>query len=185
MRDCFSNSTLTAAIAAAAVSAAISVVATRASAQAPALSGTALKTPWGEPDLQGIWTDEFDTPLQRPAKYATQEFFTEAQREELDRQRARALRRRPAPGARDRGRCRRRLQHGVSDHQARRPAHIDDRRSARWPDAAADAAGPARRRRRSGVSPRAAAIDRDLQEQGSRSAPAANTIRRPRRDLRN
>ena len=39
------------------------------------------------PDLQGIWTDEFDTPLQRPAKYATQEFFTPAQREELDGQR--------------------------------------------------------------------------------------------------
>ena len=26
-----------------------------------------LKTAWGEPDLQGIWTDETDTPLQRPA----------------------------------------------------------------------------------------------------------------------
>ena len=87
MRDCLSNSTLTAAIAAVAVSAAISVVATEALAQAPAASGTTLKTPWGEPDLQGIWTDEFDTPLQRPAKYATQEFFTAAQREELDRQR--------------------------------------------------------------------------------------------------
>jgi hypothetical protein len=46
------------------------------------------KTPWGEPDLQGIWTDETDTPLQRPAKYANQEFFTEAQRAELDLQRA-------------------------------------------------------------------------------------------------
>ena len=87
MRDCLSNSTLTAAIAAVAVSAAISVVATEALAQAPAASGTTLKTPWGEPDLQGIWTDEFDTPLQRPAKYANQEFFTAAQREELDRQR--------------------------------------------------------------------------------------------------
>ena len=87
MRDCLSNSTLTAAIAAVAISAAISVVATEALAQAPAASGTTLKTPWGEPDLQGIWTDEFDTPLQRPAKYATQEFFTAAQREELDRQR--------------------------------------------------------------------------------------------------
>ena len=40
----------------------------------------ALKTTWGEPDLQGIWTDESDTPLQRPAKYANQEYFTEAQR---------------------------------------------------------------------------------------------------------
>jgi hypothetical protein len=30
------------------------------------VAATALKTPWGEPDLQGIWTDEVETPLQRP-----------------------------------------------------------------------------------------------------------------------
>ena len=48
-------------------------------------------TPWGEPDLQGIWTDETDTPLQRSAKYANQEFFTQAQREELDKERAALL----------------------------------------------------------------------------------------------
>jgi len=53
----------------------------------------ALKTPWGEPDLQGIWTDEFDTPLQRPAQYANQEFFTEAQRAELDKTRSANLNR--------------------------------------------------------------------------------------------
>ena len=47
----------------------------------------ALKTPWGEPDLQGIWTVETDTPLQRPAKYENQEVFTQAQRAELDRER--------------------------------------------------------------------------------------------------
>src|ERR1700722_5398589 len=51
----------------------------------------ALKTPWAEPDLQGIWTDQNDTPLQRLAKYSDQEFFTEAQRAELDRQRASLL----------------------------------------------------------------------------------------------
>jgi hypothetical protein len=50
-----------------------------------------LKTPWGEPDLQGIWTYEFDTPLQRLAKYASQEFFTEEQRAELDRERTAML----------------------------------------------------------------------------------------------
>src|SRR5437762_7016357 len=50
-----------------------------------------LKTPWGEPDLQGIWTDETDTPLQRPAKYAGQEFFTQAQRAEIDRARSELL----------------------------------------------------------------------------------------------
>jgi hypothetical protein len=65
--------------------------------QAPMASPTApsaapvLKTPWGEPDLQGIWTDESDTPLQRPAKYANQEFFTESQRAELDKERASLL----------------------------------------------------------------------------------------------
>jgi hypothetical protein len=48
-------------------------------------------TPWGEPDLQGIWTVESDTPLQRPAQYANQEFFTEAQRAELDQARGALL----------------------------------------------------------------------------------------------
>ena len=33
------------------------------------VNGTQLKTPWGEPDLQGIWTLETDTPLQRPARF--------------------------------------------------------------------------------------------------------------------
>jgi hypothetical protein len=65
--------------------------------QAPAPSvkspaaAAAPKTPWGEPDLQGIWTVESDTALQRPPKYANQEFFTEAQRAELDRQRSALL----------------------------------------------------------------------------------------------
>src|SRR5579871_6478159 len=55
---------------------------------APAPSPAAMKTPWGEPDLQGIWTDETDTPLQRSPRFANQEFFTPAQREKLDRERA-------------------------------------------------------------------------------------------------
>jgi hypothetical protein len=41
--------------------------------------------------LQGIWTDETDTPLQRPAKYASQEFFTPEQRAELDKERSQLL----------------------------------------------------------------------------------------------
>jgi hypothetical protein len=65
-----------------------SMTVTRLSAQAPVL-----KTPWGEPDLQGIWTDETDTPLQRSPRFANQELYTEAQREELDRARAALLRR--------------------------------------------------------------------------------------------
>src|SRR5437879_3184388 len=74
-------------------SAAILTSISPAPAQAPS-SGTpapALKTPWGEPDLQGIWTDETDTPVQRPPKYANQEFFTEAQRAEIDTARSEIL----------------------------------------------------------------------------------------------
>lgn len=56
-----------------------------------ATESAAAVTPWGEPDLQGIWTDETDTPLQRSAKYANQEFFTDAQRQELDNERAALL----------------------------------------------------------------------------------------------
>jgi hypothetical protein len=93
MSNRLSGSIVTAAIAAAVVGAAISVSVIPSSAQAPAASGAALKTPWGEPDLQGIWTDEFDTPLQRPAQYANQEFFTEAQRAELDKTRLATLNR--------------------------------------------------------------------------------------------
>src|SRR5262245_1730183 len=98
MANRFSGLIVTAAIATAA-GAAISVSVTQTSAQAPAVSGAApkatpLKTAWGEPDLQGIWTDEFETPLQRPAKYANQEFFTETQRAELDQVRSGILGRR-------------------------------------------------------------------------------------------
>ena len=97
MRDRLSSSMLTVAIATAAAGALVSVPMTRASAQAPAASVTppapALTTPWGQPDLQGIWTDETDTPLQRSPRYASQEFFTAAQRAELDRERSALLRR--------------------------------------------------------------------------------------------
>ena len=86
MRERFSGSMITVALAASTGIILLSIAGTQA--QAPAGSATAsapvLNTPWGEPDLQGIWTDETDTPLQRPAKYANQEFFTEAQRAEVD-----------------------------------------------------------------------------------------------------
>ena len=97
MRERFLNSTTTVAIAAAVVGVIIAVSVTPTAAQAPAPSVPALKTPWGEPDLQGIWTDETDTPFQRSPRFANQEFFTDAQREELDIQRS-ALRGRDTRG---------------------------------------------------------------------------------------
>ena len=50
---------------------------------------TVPKTSWGEPDLQGIWDAmPRQIPLQRPAKYQDQEFFTDEQIAELDEIRA-------------------------------------------------------------------------------------------------
>src|SRR5262245_5277589 len=51
-------------------------------------SGGAIKTSWGEPDLQGIWTMEFDTPLQRPPRFKDRATLTGQERAELDKQRA-------------------------------------------------------------------------------------------------
>src|SRR5205809_8122747 len=59
-----------------------------ASNRAPTVAGKtapALKTAWGEPDLQGIWSRDVDIPLQRPTKYGDREFLTDAERAELDR----------------------------------------------------------------------------------------------------
>jgi hypothetical protein len=88
MREKFSGSMIGVAIAGAAIGLAASVSSTSAQAPTASEQAAAPKTPWGDPDLQGIWTDETDTPLQRSPKYANQEFFTEAQRAELDRQRS-------------------------------------------------------------------------------------------------
>src|SRR5262245_59472261 len=95
MRDRFFNSVATVAIATAAIGTVVAVLGTQTSAQGPA----ALKTPWGEPDLQGIWTVEYDTPFQRSPRFANQEFFTEEQRAEFDRVRSQ-LRGRDERGAR-------------------------------------------------------------------------------------
>ncbi len=56
-------------------------------APAPAAQAPEHVTAWGEPDLQGIWTDVYATPLQRPERFADQEVFTDAERAALDEQR--------------------------------------------------------------------------------------------------
>src|SRR4051794_41168834 len=37
------------------------------------------RTPDGQPDLQGYWTNATFTPLERPAEFAGREFLTEAE----------------------------------------------------------------------------------------------------------
>ena len=38
------------------------------------------RTPWGDPDLQGTWSNATLTPLQRPAELKDKEFFTRRRR---------------------------------------------------------------------------------------------------------
>jgi hypothetical protein len=88
MRHLLFQSVLAVAAGAAVISTSISRTSAQIAAPSDEQPAMAPKTPWGEPDLQGIWMDEVDTPLQRPVKYAGQELFTAAQRQELDKERS-------------------------------------------------------------------------------------------------
>jgi hypothetical protein len=50
-----------------------------AKGQPAAKSGTALKTPWGDPDLQGTWTSDdcIGTPMNRPVNLGDRLYYTE------------------------------------------------------------------------------------------------------------
>jgi hypothetical protein len=46
-------------------------------------NSTPSKTPWGDPNLQGMWDSRTGVPLERPAEFGTREFMTE--KEALER----------------------------------------------------------------------------------------------------
>jgi hypothetical protein len=49
------------------------------------------RTPWGDPDLQGRWSNATLTPLQRPAELAGKEYFTPEEARAYVQQRVQAL----------------------------------------------------------------------------------------------
>jgi hypothetical protein len=55
-------------------------------------------TVWGDPDLQGIWTNTTTTPLERPDNLAGKQVLADEERAELDAQAARTADRNPAAG---------------------------------------------------------------------------------------
>lgn len=60
---------------------------------------TVPRTPWGNPDLQGIWTNATITPLQRPDRFAGKEFLTEQEAATLEQEAAaNRVDRAPEPG---------------------------------------------------------------------------------------
>jgi hypothetical protein len=43
------------------------------------------RTPWGDPDLQGVWNSKTQTPLERADKYGGREFLTDQEVAELEK----------------------------------------------------------------------------------------------------
>jgi len=56
------------------------------------------RTPWGDPDLQGAWSNATTTPLERPARYAGREFQTAEERAAQDKNTAIGRDKRAEPG---------------------------------------------------------------------------------------
>ena len=52
----------------------------------PAAAQTAPRTPWGQPDLQGVWDFRTITPLQRPEELADKEFLTDEEAAGLEQE---------------------------------------------------------------------------------------------------
>src|SRR5579864_1065598 len=54
--------------------------------KAAAPANKALHTPWGEPDLQGVWNDSTSTPLQRPSKVGAKDVLSDEEAGEFQRE---------------------------------------------------------------------------------------------------
>jgi hypothetical protein len=73
----------------AAAAAIVSLAPVTVAGQAP--TGAALRTAWGDPDLQGIWREDLQTPLERAPQFAGREFLTDAEIKAEDERKAGSL----------------------------------------------------------------------------------------------
>ena len=51
---------------------------------APARKANLLRTPWGDPDIQGVWNDATSTPLQRPGTVGAKDVLSDEEAEEME-----------------------------------------------------------------------------------------------------
>src|SRR5262249_38815776 len=63
-----------------------------------ASAATQFRTPWGDPDLQGAWTNTTTTPLERPDAFAGKTVLTDEERRDLDERAVRNADRAPKAG---------------------------------------------------------------------------------------
>jgi hypothetical protein len=78
----------------------------QASAQAPKKTATPQKTsvphtPWGDPDLQGVWNDATSTPLQRPSSVGAKDILSDEEAAEFQQELANDLSRDRRDGGAD------------------------------------------------------------------------------------
>src|SRR4030095_3531145 len=69
----------------------VALLACSGPATVKAPSSTTLRTPWGDPDLQGVWRYEGAIPLERPAQLAGRESLTDqevVEREQVEKEQA-------------------------------------------------------------------------------------------------
>ena len=83
-------------------------------------------TPWGEPDLQGIWSGETLTPLERPAKFAGTPVLTQEEADAIEKDIA------SRPGRDDRSErgTERDVAQAYNQHWLAPPTRLADRRTA-------------------------------------------------------
>ena len=68
-------------------------------AQTEDLEWTTPRTPWGDPDFQGLWTNTTTTPLERPDSLEGKQFLTDEERAALDEENAPGIDAAPGVGA--------------------------------------------------------------------------------------
>jgi hypothetical protein len=76
----------------------VAVVACLAWHPASAQQYTAPRTPWGDPDLQGLWSNQTSTPLERPDAFKDKETLTHEEAEQREESARLTADRPPRPG---------------------------------------------------------------------------------------
>src|SRR5579872_5582693 len=64
----------------------VTVTHTQTKVGKPAVKASPLRTPWGDPDLQGVWNYASGTPLERPTAFAGKEFLTDDELAQAEKQ---------------------------------------------------------------------------------------------------